>query len=91
LATVNRIADILSVQGDTDPIGLRRSKAIGILAQPALALHLLITHRDDADPEREPASEADRDAGGTVTTTAMMMLRALRLARGPTRARDMHR
>ena len=46
-ATIDRIADILAKQGDTDPIEVRRSKAIGILAQPAQALQLLCQHQDD--------------------------------------------
>jgi hypothetical protein len=46
-ATVDRIADILNRQGDHDPVEVRRSKAIGILAQPAEALRLLCDHRDD--------------------------------------------
>ena len=33
-ATIDRIADILTHQGDPDPVEMRRSKAIGILAQP---------------------------------------------------------
>src|SRR4051812_27580278 len=50
VAMVDRIADILAADGDRDPVGVRRSKAIGILAQPAFALHLLISHQDDPDP-----------------------------------------
>ncbi len=38
---VDRIAEILLQQGDTDPVGARRSKALGILAHPARALALL--------------------------------------------------
>jgi hypothetical protein len=38
---VDRIAEILLQQGDTDPVGPRRSKALGILAHPAGALALL--------------------------------------------------
>jgi hypothetical protein len=49
MAMVNRIADILAFDGDSDPVDVRRSKAIGILAQPAYALHLLITHQNQAD------------------------------------------
>jgi len=49
MAMVNGIADILAFDGDPDPVDLRRSKAIGILAQPAYALHLLITHQNQAD------------------------------------------
>jgi len=33
-ATIDRIADILTRHGDHDPVDVRRSKAIGILAQP---------------------------------------------------------
>ena len=47
LATVNRIAEILAADGDTDPMELRRSKAIGIVAQPAKALQLLAEHCGD--------------------------------------------
>jgi hypothetical protein len=63
LATINRIADILAVEGDSDPVGVRRSKAIGILAQPAQALALLAAHRHDpASPnDQEPAGEEDRE------------------------------
>ena len=63
LATVNRIADILAPEGDSDPVGVRRSKAIGILAQPAQALALLAAHRHDpASPDdQEPASDEDRE------------------------------
>ena len=64
LATVNRIAEILAARGDTDPVGTRRARALGILAQPAEALRLLIEHQHDRtdqpneSSEREPA-EAD--------------------------------
>jgi hypothetical protein len=50
LATVNRIADILAGRGDTDPVGTRRARAVGILARPAEALQLLIQHQPDPDP-----------------------------------------
>src|SRR4029453_310008 len=46
-ATIDRIADILARQGDSDTVEVRRSKAIGILAQPAQALQLLYQHQDD--------------------------------------------
>jgi hypothetical protein len=60
-ATIDRIADILARQGDTDSVDVRRSKAIGILAQPAQALQLLCQHQDDDwDGPAEP-SEADHD------------------------------
>ena len=59
-ATVDRIADILARQGDTDPVEVRRSKAIGVLAQPALALQLLCQHQhDDCDGPAEPAEPTE--------------------------------
>ncbi len=59
-ATVDRIADILARQGDTDTVEVRRSKAIGILAQPALALQLLCQHQhDDCDGPAEPTEPAE--------------------------------
>src|SRR4051812_16920407 len=57
LAMVDRIADILAADGDPDPVDVRRSKAIGILAQPAVALDLLTRHHDD--PSTNPAPAAD--------------------------------
>jgi hypothetical protein len=65
LATVNRIAEILAARGDTDPVGARRARALGILAQPAEALRLLIEHQHDRTDQpdeptvREPAASED--------------------------------
>ena len=47
MATVNRIADILAVEGDTDSADRRRAKSLGVLAQPAKALRLLIDHASE--------------------------------------------
>jgi hypothetical protein len=59
-ATIDRIADILAHRGDTDAVEVRRSKAIGILAQPAQALQLLCQHQhDDWDGAAEPADAAE--------------------------------
>ena len=65
LATVNRIADILTAHGDTDPIGVRRARAIGILAQPAEALRLLAAHQHSLTEQRASTSSrpANRPAG----------------------------
>ncbi len=41
VAMVDRIAQVLALHGDADPVDVRRSKAIGILADPARALALL--------------------------------------------------
>ncbi len=54
LATVNRIAEILRLQGDLDSADVRRSKAIGVLAQPALALQMLWEFRNQQHPVPEP-------------------------------------
>ncbi|MEU0090784.1 DUF222 domain-containing protein, partial [Kribbella sp. NPDC006257] len=40
-ATVNQVADALAALGDTDPIDVRRAKAVGIIADPALTHRLL--------------------------------------------------
>jgi hypothetical protein len=62
-ATIDRIAEILAKQGDTDNVEVRRSKAIGILAQPAQALQLLCQHQhDDWDGPTEPADDESCDA-----------------------------
>jgi hypothetical protein len=68
-ATVDRIADILARQGDIDPVKVRRSKAIGILAQPAEALQMLYQHQHHdwdgpAEPthaDEEPTSDENED------------------------------
>ena len=64
LATINRIAEILAAEGDTDPIGTRRARAIGILAQPAEALRLLIKH------QHEPAQSAEGNEPGETAKPA---------------------
>ena len=54
LAAVNRFADLLEADGDTDTVEVRRSKAVGILGQPDRALALLSAHRYDPDPQVAP-------------------------------------
>ncbi len=61
LATVNRIAEILAARGDTDPLGARRAKAVGILARPAEALRLLIDNQHDDTEQTRRASAAQGD------------------------------
>jgi hypothetical protein len=60
LATVNRIAEILAARGDTDPVGARRARAVGILARPAEALQLLIEHQHDSN---DRSDQSDQSAG----------------------------
>ena len=44
VAMVDRIAQILLLDGDTSPAGVRRSKALGLLAHPTRVLNLLEQH-----------------------------------------------
>lgn len=71
VAAVDRIARILAERGDTDPIEVRRSKAVGIVANPALSLLMLrqssTTHttddQNDGEGESERDSEGQEDEG----------------------------
>jgi hypothetical protein len=54
MVTINRIAEILRLQGDMADAEVRRSTAIGILAQPALALQLLWEFRNSHRPAGSP-------------------------------------
>jgi hypothetical protein len=71
LATVNRIAEILAARGDTDPVGARRARAVGILARPAEALRLLIDHRHDLDHPDEPAGRGETNGGTELQPSSM--------------------
>ncbi len=77
MATLNRIAEILRLRGDFDSAEVRRSKAIGILAQPAVALQLFWDFRNEQHPaippqqpdepiHNEPSAEPDRCTGQAV-------------------------
>jgi hypothetical protein len=59
MATINRIAEILRLQGDMSDADVRRSKAIGVLAQPALALQLLWEFRGEQHPASQPQQAAE--------------------------------
>ncbi|HET7532988.1 MAG TPA: hypothetical protein VFJ83_07570, partial [Nocardioidaceae bacterium] len=66
VAMVDRIAQVLAVHGDTDPVDVRRSKAIGILATPERALRLL---QSVAPAGPDPTDEAEGDESGAGETT----------------------
>ena len=53
-ALVNRIAEALADDGDEDPVGARRAKAIGIAGYPDRALDLLLRHCEDPDTHQHP-------------------------------------
>lgn len=54
LALYGQVAEALADEGDEDPLPVRLSKAIGIIANPARLIDLLARHHDDPDPHREP-------------------------------------
>ena len=54
LALYQRVAECLADEGDEDPLPVRMSKAIGIIANPARLTDLLARHADDPDPHQEP-------------------------------------
>lgn len=70
VAMCDRIARILELDGDTDPVGARRSKALGILADPARAFALLAWHavdeevHDEAMDDGSPEPDSE-DSPGT--------------------------
>jgi Domain of unknown function (DUF222) len=68
-ATIDRIADILARQGDTDTVEVRRSKAIGVLAQPALALQLLCQHQHRSDNPNPAPGCGDHPTAGSTSST----------------------
>ncbi len=84
VAMCDRIAQILAMQGDTDPVDVRRSKAVGILATPARALALLasVVNLDDAaeglpdpaaaDPDQTDAAPGEPDPTGPATGDSLL-------------------
>ncbi len=60
VAMVDRLAQILQLEGDQSPVGVRRSKALGILAHPARALALLRKYETPSVVE-ERACERSRN------------------------------
>ena len=58
MATVNRIAEILRLEGSTDTADVRRAQAIGILAQPARAGSCCRRGMAAADPHVETDTAA---------------------------------
>ena len=53
LALYGQVAEALADEGDEDPLPVRLSKAIGVIANPARLIDLLARHHDDPDPHRE--------------------------------------
>ena len=62
-AMVARLAEILRLEGDSDPVDVRRSKAIALYHQPAEMLRLLCLHQHDdgvGEPEESRPEPVDR-------------------------------
>ena len=66
MATVDRLAEVLRLEGDLDPVDARRAKAVGVLADPARALALLTGHAGDPDPRGSAEPPVDEDDPGEV-------------------------
>ena len=55
-ALVDRLADILMLEGNTETADERRATAFGLLAQPAMVLEMLLRHSGDGTrPTEQPA------------------------------------
>ena len=73
VAMVDRLAQILELEGDQSPVGVRRSKALGILAHPARALALLRKYETPSVVEEracETSSVVEERACERLETTA---------------------
>ncbi len=53
-ALVARVADCLAADGDEDPVGVRRSKALGIIGHQERLRDLLARHADQPDDRHHP-------------------------------------
>lgn len=57
-ALVDRLADILALEGSRELADERRATAFGLLGQPALILQMLLRHADDGRRSGQPAASA---------------------------------
>ncbi len=69
VAVCDRIAQVLAREGDADPVDVLRSKAIGILAQPARALALLAKHAAAGGSAEDTPPHDDDTIAGTIADT----------------------
>src|SRR5664279_2440970 len=64
--TIAQIADTLAQLGDQDLNDVRRAKAVGVIADPQTALHLLTDGVDDADnPDTAPTGTGTATGSGS--------------------------
>src|SRR5262245_42833391 len=77
-ASVSAVAELLGKLGDADPLDVRRSRAVGVLADPQRALGPLTGEIDTGPKARTPATlwlhvtdttllDLDMTAGGVVS------------------------
>lgn len=78
-SAVAAIAHRLGEQGDTDPLDVRRAKAVGILADPEAALAILTD--EPAEPSEVPTAEESGTADPASAPTAAKPARPSRPAR----------
>ena len=69
IAVLDRLAEVLLHQGDTDPVAVRRSKALGILAHPTRALALLTSAA--VEPVETPVVEERAERASRNHRTAL--------------------
>lgn len=72
VAMCDRIAQLLQLDGDTDPVGIRRSKALAILANPLVALTLLEQHTSTQPPPTTPTRSPTRPSTFTPSPVPRM-------------------
>lgn len=74
-AMCDRLAAVLQLRGDTDPVDVRRSKAVGLLARPAEALQLLLeAERSASDDECPLDPEVPTQSSATALPEAALEL-----------------
>jgi hypothetical protein len=66
-AMIGHLAQLLAAAGDDDDLQRRRAKALGLLANPALACVYLADHRPALDPVSAPRVAAESPEGGVAS------------------------
>ncbi len=64
VALLDRVARILAVQGDTDPVAVRRAKAVEIVANPYACVRLLEKHATPDQQTPQPDDQGDDQQHG---------------------------
>ena len=72
MAVCDRIAAILELEGDTDPVGVRRSKALAVIANPARYAALLVKYSTDQPHPSDPDPDPDHHPVGDLAALAAL-------------------